>query len=87
VGAHRLVVRRRSRWLAALAGFVPQFGVDARGDFMQVKFELFKSMVKSWDTLCAEAAAFASDKGKERLITISISGDDGRGVIAVWYWE
>ena len=54
---------------------------------MQVKFELFKSLVKSWDKLCAEAAAFASEKGKERLITISVSGDDGKGVIVVWYWE
>ena len=54
---------------------------------MQVKFELFKSLVKSWDKLCAEAAAFASEKGKDRLITISMSGDDGKGVIVVWYWE
>jgi hypothetical protein len=54
---------------------------------VQVKFELFKSFVKSWSDLCAEAAAFASEKGKDRLITISVSGDDGKGVIVVWYWE
>ena len=54
---------------------------------MQVKFELFKSLVKSWDKLCAEAAAFASEKGKERLITISVCGDEGKGVVVVWYWD
>jgi hypothetical protein len=54
---------------------------------MRVRFELFRSLVKSWDTLCTEAAAFASEKGKERVITISVSADDGKGVIVVWYWE
>jgi hypothetical protein len=54
---------------------------------MQVKYRLFTSMVKPWDTLCAEAAAFASEKGKERLITISVSADGGKGVIVVWFWE
>lgn len=55
---------------------------------MQVTFQLFKSFVKSWDKLCAEAATFASEKGKERLISISMSGDDGgKGVIVVWFWE
>jgi hypothetical protein len=54
---------------------------------MQVKFELFKSFTKSWDALCADAAAFASDKGSQRLITITISADDGKGVVVVWYWE
>ena len=54
---------------------------------MQVKFELFESMAKSWAKLCAEAAAFASDKGKERLITISVAGENNKGVIVVWSWE
>ena len=54
---------------------------------MQVKFELFTSMVKSWDKLCAEAAAFASEKGEERLITISVAGENNKGEIVVWYWE
>ena len=54
---------------------------------MQVRFQLFKSTMKSWDTLCAEAAAFASEKGKERLISLSVSEDHNEGVIVVWYWE
>jgi hypothetical protein len=54
---------------------------------MQVMFRLFKSTMRSWDDLCGEAAAFASEKGKERLISISVSEDHNEGVIVVWYWE
>jgi hypothetical protein len=54
---------------------------------MQVKFQVFKSLTKSWADLCGEAAAFASDKGKERLINISVSEDANEGVIVVWYWD
>jgi hypothetical protein len=48
---------------------------------------MFKSWTKSWDDLCAEAAAFASDVGRERLINISVSEDQNEGVVIVWYWE
>ncbi len=54
---------------------------------MQVRFEMFKSSFKSWSDLCEEAAAFASEKGKERLINMSISGDHREGLIVVWYWD
>jgi len=54
---------------------------------MQVMFQVFKSLTKSWADLCGEAAAFASDKGKERLINISVSEDSNDGVIVVWYWD
>ena len=54
---------------------------------MQVKFQVFKSLTKSWADLCGEAAAFASDKGKERLINISVSEDANEGIIVVWYWD
>ena len=54
---------------------------------MQVRFKVFKSTMKSWDELCSEAAVFASEKGKDRLITISVSEDANEGVIVVWYWE
>ena len=53
----------------------------------EVKFELFKSSTKSWATMCAEAAAFANQTGPERIINISISEDQGKGVIVVWYRE
>jgi hypothetical protein len=56
---------------------------------MQVRCELFKSAFKSWESLCEEAAAFATEVGRERLINISVSQADsgGQGVIFVWYWE
>jgi hypothetical protein len=56
---------------------------------MQVRHQLFESSFKSWDALCAEAGAFASTLGRERLITISVAQADtgGKGVIFVWYWE
>ena len=53
----------------------------------QVKFQIFKGTFKSWTSLCEEAATFASEKGKERLINISVSEDNNEGVIVVWYWE
>jgi hypothetical protein len=54
---------------------------------MHVRFQLFKSTIKSWNDLCAEAAAFASEKGRDQLISISVSEDHNDGVIVVWYWE
>ena len=40
---------------------------------MRVQHRLFKSSFKSWDTLCEEAAAFATTIGRERLINISVT--------------
>ena len=54
---------------------------------MKVSFQVFKSHMKSWTDLCEEAAAFASEKGKERLINVSVSADSGQGIIVVWYWD
>ena len=31
---------------------------------MQVSFQVFRSSTKSWTDLCGEAAAFASEKGR-----------------------
>jgi hypothetical protein len=56
---------------------------------MRVQYRFFKSSLKSWETLCSEAAEFATGVGRERLINISVSAADtgGEGVIFVWYWE
>ena len=54
---------------------------------MMVRFKIFKSSTKSWANLCDEAAAFASEQGRERLINVSVSEDHSKGVIIVWYWE
>jgi hypothetical protein len=56
---------------------------------MQVRHKLFVSAFKSWESLCEEASAFATQVGRDRLISISTSQGDtgGKGVIFVWYWE
>jgi hypothetical protein len=62
---------------------------------MTVKCQTFTSGIMSWEKLAAEAAAFATEVGKERLINISVaaagggqlSGFGSEGVIFVWYWE
>jgi hypothetical protein len=54
---------------------------------MQVSFQVFNSSMKSWTDLCGEAAAFASEKGKERLINIPAAEDQNQGVIVVWHWD
>lgn len=49
----------------------------------------------SWEALCAEASAFATEVERERLINISVAasggtdvlGIGGTGVIVVWFWE
>ena len=63
---------------------------------MQARFKLFSSAIKPWEDLCEEAAAFATEVGRDRLINISVSAAGGQnffgtagaeGVIYVWYWE
>jgi hypothetical protein len=51
-----------------------------------VRFMEFRSSFKSWNDLFSEAAAFATTLGRERLISISHSENQGKGVVAVWYW-
>ena len=40
---------------------------------MQVRHRLFEATFKSWETLCEEAAGFATTVGKDRLINNSVS--------------
>jgi hypothetical protein len=54
---------------------------------MRVHFELFQSLGKPWNTLCEEAAAFASKLPPERLISIAHSEDQDDAVLTVWYWK
>jgi hypothetical protein len=62
---------------------------------MSVQHRIFASSTKAWEALCAEASAFASEIGREKLINISVAasggtewfGRGGSGVIVVWYWE
>ena len=75
------------RSVPALAHFHFSGSPLLESDAMQVRFQIFKSYTQSWENLCAEAAAFATSQGRERLINISVSEDDNQGVIVVWYWE
>jgi len=54
---------------------------------MQVKFEVFRGVFSTWQTLFAQAAEFATRIGKERLIGISHSDDHSDGIVTVWYWS
>jgi hypothetical protein len=51
-----------------------------------VKFEMFRGTFATWHELFERAAEFASQVGRDRLITIAHSEDKDDGVIAVWYW-
>ena len=54
---------------------------------MAVQCRRFRSSVKSWERLCDEAREFASTIPRDRLISISVSADNGSGIVFVWYWE
>jgi hypothetical protein len=54
---------------------------------MTLQFEVFRSRVSTWDSLFEDASRFATGIGKERLVTITTSADQGDGIVVVWYWE
>lgn len=54
---------------------------------MRVRFKVFRSMMKAWQSLFQEAAEFATARGPQRLISISHSEDSNEGVVTVWYWD
>jgi hypothetical protein len=54
---------------------------------MRARYKVFRAVFKSWEKLFEDAAAFASQIGPERLITIAHSADQADGVVTVWYWE
>ena len=62
-------------------------GVEMREIDRHVYFGVFASYFKSWESLFAEAAAFAEGVGRESLIGISHSEDQSKGVVTVWYWS
>ena len=44
---------------------------------MTVQSRVFGTSSKSWEALCAEASAFATEVGRERLINISVAALGG----------
>lgn len=53
---------------------------------MEVGFEVFRGSLVTWDDLFQQAAEFATQIGKDKLIGISHSCDKNEGVVTVWYW-
>jgi hypothetical protein len=56
------------------------------GHTPSVEFRTYRGVLASWDELCSEAAAFATEIGPLNLISISHSEDENEGVVTVWYW-
>ena len=53
----------------------------------RVEFRVFRGVMTSWAALFEEAAQFATEIGRERLINISHSEDKNDGVVTVWFWS
>jgi hypothetical protein len=53
---------------------------------MKVQTKVFRSSFSSWKALFEEATSFATEIGRDQLISISHSADHGEGVVVVWYW-
>ena len=70
-----------------LSTFSTLFRHPLRRKDMQIEFRTFQSSWSSWEELFQEAAEFAAPLGKERLISISHSADQSKGVVTVWYWS
>jgi hypothetical protein len=52
----------------------------------RVEYRMFRGTFATWVDLFDQAAGFATELGRERLIGISHSEDKSDGVVAVWYW-
>ncbi len=53
---------------------------------MRMLTKVFRATFKSWQALFDQATDFATEIGRERVISISHSSDSGDGVVVVWYW-
>jgi hypothetical protein len=54
---------------------------------MAVQFRMFRSSIKTWESLFEEAAELACQLDPRQVISISHSADSGKGVVVVWYWD
>ena len=64
---------------------------------MRAKYRVFRSMWRQWEELNEQAAEFATQIGRENVISISTGEDHdaplpilgwfwGTRVVTVWYW-
>ena len=52
-----------------------------------VTYRVFRGTLATWDQLFAQASEFATQVGRENLISISHSADNSDGVVTVWFWS
>jgi hypothetical protein len=69
------------------AGVAPAVERSEDSGAPRVLFREFRSSILPWSSLFAEAGAFATQVGRGRLISISHSEDQAKGVVTVWYWS
>ena len=50
-----------------------------------VKFEMFRGVLASYETLFRKAAEFASKLPADKLVSISHSSNGAEGIVTVWY--
>jgi hypothetical protein len=50
-------------------------------------FKVFRSSLSPWETIFQQAADFATQIGRERILSISHSEANGDAVVTVWYWR
>ena len=61
---------------------------DATGRAAVMRFEVFRATsFTTWEALFQSVADFATDLGRDRVVTISHSEDRGSAVVTVWFWE
>ena len=46
-----------------------------------------KGVLKTWDSVFEEACAFASEIGKDKVVSLSQSSDAADSFVIVWYWD
>ena len=81
----RCSTQRPSRQVAT-AQAPPQAAAPVPKAKWVVEYKIFRATFQTWDQLFSQAAAFASDIGRDRLIAISHSEDKSDGVVTVWFW-
>ena len=52
-----------------------------------LKFEKFSALVATWESVFSDAADFATQVGRERVVSISHSADRHEAIVTVWYWS
>ena len=52
----------------------------------RLTYRVFRGTLTSWEKLFEEASEFATQRGRDRVLSISHSEDHSDGIVTVWYW-